>query len=196
MNTAIFGGGRFWCLEAVFQRTHGVGHVRSGYMGGDLVHPDYESVCGKKTGHAEVVLVDFDPVQVSFAELLEIFFVIHDPTTPNRQGNDVGPQYRSMIFATNAQQHETASQKLTSLRDQGVACVTELVDVSQANWRAALESTQTMSNEWPAVQMVFWPAEREHQNYFNQNPGQGYCMFVVAPKVIKAQQTFPSQVKD
>ncbi len=198
IQTAIFGGGCFWCLEAVFQRAVGVTHVQSGYMGGSMPNPDYTTVCGKQTGHAEVVLVDYAPDQISYAQLLDLFFTIHDPTTPNQQGNDVGPQYRSMIFATTADQFARAGQRLSSLRSQGVAAVTELVDVSAWRWRAALMPTQTEAVvvNAPPVESVFWPAEREHDSYFNRNPGQGYCLFVVAPKVIKAQQAFPTLVRD
>ena len=199
-QTAIFGGGCFWCLEAVFQRTVGVTRVLSGYMGGQLAHPSYEAVCGKQTGHAEVVLVDYQAEQVSYAELLDIFFAIHDPTTANRQGNDVGPQYRSMVFATSALQFESARRKLDQLKASGVDAVTELVDVSDEQWQVALEPIPP-GDDSKAVkvvrpQAVFWPAEPEHHSYFNRNPGQGYCLFVVAPKVIKAQQAFPVIVKD
>jgi peptide-methionine (S)-S-oxide reductase len=195
-QTAIFGGGCFWCLEAVFQRTTGVTHVQSGYMGGSMAHPDYPTVCGKQTGHAEVVLVDYAPDQISYGQLLDLFFTIHDPTTPNRQGNDVGPQYRSMIFATTPEQSSLASQTLTALKDQGVAAVTEVVDVSAHNWRTALDASPTLVVDPANVAFMFWPAEPEHDSYFNRNPGQGYCVFVVAPKVIKAQQAFPALVQD
>jgi peptide-methionine (S)-S-oxide reductase len=202
-ETAIFGGGCFWCLEAVFQRTAGVTRVLSGYMGGHLPNPTYEAVCGKQTGHAEVVLVDYQAEQLSYSELLDIFFAIHDPTTPNRQGNDVGPQYRSMIFATSASHCESARRKLDQLKSSGVHAVTELVDVSDEHWQVAVDQMAS-GNHATAVaavaavrpEAVFWPAEPEHHSYFNRNPGQGYCLFVVAPKVIKAQQTFPAIVKD
>ncbi|MFZ9140469.1 MAG: peptide-methionine (S)-S-oxide reductase MsrA [Burkholderiaceae bacterium] len=200
IQTAIFGGGCFWCLEAVFQRTTGVTRVLSGYMGGHLANPSYEAVCGKQTGHAEVVLVDYRPDQIGYAGLLDIFFTIHDPTTPNRQGNDVGPQYRSMVFATSASQCELASRKLGELKSSGVNAVTQLVDVSDEHWRVALDQnapggdSTTLRGVRPEA--VFWPAESDHHSYFNRNPGQGYCLFVVAPKVIKAQQSFPAIVKD
>lgn len=200
IETAIFGGGCFWCLEAVFQRTVGVSHVRSGYMGGHLANPCYEAVCGKQTGHAEVVLVDYRPDQIGYASLLDVFFTIHDPTTPNRQGNDVGPQYRSMVFATSVSQWELASRKLGELKSQGVNAVTELVDVSGEHWRVALDQSNPVGDSTAVravrPEAVFWPAESEHHSYFNRNPGQGYCLFVVAPKVIKAQQSFPAIVKD
>jgi peptide-methionine (S)-S-oxide reductase len=199
-QTAIFGGGCFWCLEAVFQRTTGVTTVLSGYMGGHLANPSYEAVCGKQTGHAEVVLVEYRPDQIGYAALLDIFFTIHDPTTPNRQGNDVGPQYRSMVFATSASQCELASRKLGELQSAGVKAVTELVDVTGEDWWVALDQI-TRDSDSTTVRMVrpevvFWPAEADHHSYFNRNPGQGYCLFVVAPKVIKAQQSFPAIVKD
>ena len=199
-ETAIFGGGCFWCLEAVFQRTAGVTRVLSGYMGGHLPNPTYEAVCGKQTGHAEVILVEYRPDQIGYAVLLDIFFTIHDSTTPNRQGNDVGPQYRSMIFATSESQCESARRKLDQLKSSGVHAVTELVDVSDDHWQVAVDQMAS-DNHATAVaavrpEAVFWPAEPEHHSYFNRNPGQGYCLFVVAPKVIKAQQTFPAIVKD
>ena len=199
-QTAIFGGGCFWCLEAVFQRTTGVTKVLSGYMGGHLVNPSYEAVCGKQTGHAEVVLVEYRPDQIGYAALLDIFFTIHDPTTPNRQGNDVGPQYRSMVFATSASQCELAGRKLGELQSAGVRAVTELVDVTGEDWRVALDQITRDSDSTTVrtvrPEVVFWPAEADHHSYFNRNPGQGYCLFVVAPKVIKAQQSFPAMVKD
>ena len=199
-ETAIFGGGCFWCLDAVFQRTVGVSHVLSGYMGGHLANPSYEAVCGKQTGHAEVVLVDYRPDQIGYTDLLDVFFTIHDPTTPNRQGNDVGPQYRSMVFATSASQRELASRKLVELKSAGVNAVTELVDVSGEHWRVALDQSRPGGDSTHPMgvgpQAVFWPAESEHHRYFNRNPGQGYCLFVVAPTVIKAQQSFPAIVKD
>lgn len=199
-QTAIFGGGCFWCLEAVFQRTIGVTRVLSGYMGGHLANPSYEAVCGKQTGHAEVVLVEYRPDQIGYAALLDIFFTIHDPTTPNRQGNDVGPQYRSMVFATSASQCELASRKLGELQSAGVKAVTELVDVTGEDWGVALDQTSPGHDSTrvraASPEAVFWPAEADHYSYFNRNPGQGYCVFVVAPKVIKAQQSFPAMVKD
>lgn len=202
---AVLGGGCFWCLEAVYQDIRGVASVTSGYMGGHLVAPDYEQVCGKHTGHAEVVRIVFDPTVLSYAKLLEIFFAIHDPTTPNRQGNDVGPQYRSVIFAMSDDQLQTARNVIDalsrSLKDslKGIfsKVVTELIDARRgdasldrfvANKSVALAQA-SLPSDLP-VELVFWPAEDEHQNYFRTHPYQGYCAFVVAPKVEKARATF------
>lgn len=205
MGVAILGGGCFWCLEAVFQKIRGVHAVVSGYMGGHVSNPSYEQVCGKRTGHAEVVRIEFDSTVVGFDDLLEIFFTIHDPTTPDRQGNDIGPQYRSIIFATTPEQFVHARQAIDCLnrmadapidaKDADVGgrfsrlsfpdrVVTELIDASDA-----------FPVPGDDVTKVFWPAEAEHQNYFLQHPFQGYCHFVVAPKVAKAEQHFASLVK-
>jgi peptide-methionine (S)-S-oxide reductase len=179
LESAIFGGGCFWCLEAVFQKLKGVSRVQSGYMGGHVERPSYEQVCSKQTGHAEVVRVEFDPGQISYDQLLEVFFVIHDPTTLNRQGNDVGPQYRSVIFAlTPAQQASAHAAKHTV-----PGAVTEIVDVS----------AETVGVS-PSADQVFWPAEPEHDNYFRRNPYQGYCLFVVAPKVVKVELNFKALI--
>lgn len=205
MDVAIFGGGCFWCLEAVYRKVRGVASVASGYMGGHVANPSYEQVCGKKTGHAEVVRIVFDPAVVSYEDLLAVFFTIHDPTTLNRQGNDVGPQYRSVIFATSDAQMATA-KAVVDVLDRSSATqdpagrlaerfsamapsapvVTELIQVSGAN-RIESASADAASQ---AVAQTFWPAEPEHDNYFERNPYQGYCHFVVAPKVVKAQQYF------
>lgn len=174
-ETAIFGGGCFWCLEAVFQKLKGVLTVQSGYMGGHVESPSYEEVCGKSTGHAEVVRIDFNSAEISYEQLLQVFFTIHDPTTPNRQGNDIGPQYRSVIFATTSAQFESAK----TAKDQIQGAVTELVDVSPSS-----------VGHKPLAAQRFWPAEPEHDDYFRRNPYQGYCVFVVAPKVAKAQSAF------
>lgn len=175
-ETAIFGGGCFWCLEAVFQRIQGVLGVESGYMGGLRAQPTYEEVCEKNTGHAEVVRVGFDARRLSYQQLLEIFFEIHDPTTLNRQGNDFGPQYRSIIFAMSPEQADLAAQAIA--RCPGA--VTELIEVRH-------QSEQS-------VEKTFWPAEANHQNYFRNHPGQGYCRFVVAPKVAHAEQAFKALI--
>lgn len=179
-QTAIFGGGCFWCLEAVYQGLRGVSRVTSGYMGGHVANPSYEQVCTKSTGHAEVVRIEFDPSVIDYAQLLKVFFVIHDPTTPNRQGNDVGPQYRSVIFAMNPDQHATARDKITAMAPHVASpIVTELIAAFDAQ-----------GNQLTAIDKTFWPAESEHQNYFRNHPGQGYCAFVVAPKVAKAEREF------
>lgn len=175
-STAFLGGGCFWCLEAVYQRIRGVHQVESGYMGGHVAHPSYEQVCGKGTGHAEVVRIAFNESQVRYADLLDVFFCIHDPTTPNRQGNDVGPQYRSVIFSTTPEQTELARRAMAQYPK---AVVTELVEVFLPDGSLA-----------PSTDKKFWPAEPEHQNYFRRHPDQGYCAWVVAPKVAKAETTF------
>ena len=175
-EVAILGGGCFWCLEAVFQRLRGVQSVISGYMGGHVESPSYAQVCEKATGHAEVVRTAFDPNQISFGQLLDVFFAIHDPTTPNRQGHDIGPQYRSVIFALSPEQYAQAQTVMRDLRGLDGPVVTELVQV-----------------EDPVAGPVahrFFAAEDEHQNYFRDHPWQGYCMAVVAPKVAKAEQHF------
>jgi peptide-methionine (S)-S-oxide reductase len=162
-DMAVLGGGCFWCLEAVYQEVVGVLTVESGYCGGHLPNPTYEQVCSKTTGHAEVVRLEFDPARVSYRKLLEIFFVIHDPTTLNRQGNDVGPQYRSVIFTCNEEQARIAHEVVADIERQGVTpVVTEIA---------------------PAA--TFYCAEEEHQNYYRRHPHQGYCALVVVPKLEK-----------
>jgi peptide-methionine (S)-S-oxide reductase len=167
---ATLAGGCFWCLEAIYIDLKGVIKVESGYSGGHTPKPTYEQVCTGATGHAEVVQITFDPAVVSFQELLEVFFTIHDPTTLNRQGADVGTQYRSAIFYHSPQQDATARQVITSLEAQGVwsnPIVTELTPFE-----------------------VFYKAEAYHQNYFANNPNQGYCRVVIAPKVAKFRKKF------
>lgn len=172
-ETATLGGGCFWCLEAVYQELRGVQKIESGYSGGDLPNPSYEQVCEGSTGHAEVVRLTYDPEQVSYRELLEIFFTIHDPTTPNRQGNDIGTQYRSVIYYHDAGQQETARQVIAEMANVWDApIVTELNPLGP-----------------------FYPAEGYHQNYYSQHPLQGYCAFVVAPKVAKFRKIFADRVK-
>lgn len=173
-ETATLGGGCFWCTEAVYQDLNGVLHVESGYSGGHAANPSYEQVCEGNTGHAEVIKVTFDPEVVSYREILEIFFTIHDPTTPNRQGNDVGTQYRSVIFYHSPQQKEIAKQ-----------VIAEMANV----WDAPIVTE--LSPEAP-----YYKAEDYHQNYFRQHPLQGYCAFVVAPKVAKFRKTFADRVKN
>lgn len=167
-ETTILGGGCFWCLEAVYQQVRGVTRVESGYMGGHIANPSYSDVCTGATGHAEVVRLEFDPAVIGYREILEIFFTIHDPTTLNRQGNDVGTQYRSVIFTTSAQQEQTAR---------------EVLDAMRLVWNAPLVTEVQPQQAW-------YKAEDEHQDYFVQHPDQGYCAFVVAPKVAKFRQTF------
>lgn len=164
-EVAVLGGGCFWCLDAVFRELAGVLAVESGYAGGHLPDPSYEAVCSGRSGHAEVVRVTFDPEAVSFRDLLTVFFTIHDPTTRNRQGNDVGPQYRSVIFCLTPEQRHEAEAVVAELTEQRVwsaPIVTEIVDG-----------------------VVFHPAEAYHQAYFAGNPRQPYCLAVVAPKLAK-----------
>ena len=168
IELATLGGGCFWCLEAVYLELRGVRAVKSGYAGGHLANPTYEQVCGKKTGHAEVVQVEFDSSEITFAELLDVFFTIHDPTTKDRQGNDVGPQYRSVILTHSEAQAAAAREALAA---------------AQAHWDASIV-TEIASLE------KFWPAEKVHDNYFAQNPQNPYCAVVVAPKVSKARKLF------
>ena len=172
-ETITLAGGCFWCLEAVYEMTDGVLAVESGYSNGHVDAPTYEQVCGGDTGHAEVVRVRFDAERIGLREILEIFFTIHDPTTPNRQGHDVGAQYRSGIYVHDAAQETVARTVLSEV--QGVhrdPVVTELLPV--ANYSRA---------------------EEEHQHYFARHPGQGYCAAVVAPKVEKFRRTFGARVK-
>jgi peptide-methionine (S)-S-oxide reductase len=172
-EVAILGGGCFWCLEAVYLEVRGVTKVESGYMGGHQPDPTYEQVCAGTTGHAEVVRVEFDPAQISYRDILEVFFTIHDPTTLNRQGNDVGTQYRSAIFFNSPEQETVARQ-----------VVAEMANV----WDAPIVTEVT-----PAV--TWYKAEAYHQDYFRQHPLQGYCAFVVAPKVSKFRKTFANRLK-
>ncbi|MDH5610338.1 MAG: peptide-methionine (S)-S-oxide reductase MsrA [Cyclobacteriaceae bacterium] len=175
MEKITFGSGCFWCSEAIFQRVEGVVDVRSGYAGGHVVNPTYPEVCTGDTGHAEVVEVTFDPLLVTFEELLGIFWKTHDPTTLNRQGNDVGTQYRSVIFYhTKAQQQlaEAYRDRLTQAAIWENPIVTEISPISD-----------------------FFAAESYHQDYFNQNQKQPYCNFVVVPKVEKFKALFPEKLK-
>ena len=172
-DLAILGGGCFWCLEAVYLEVRGVTRVESGYMGGHELNPTYEQVCAGTTGHAEVVRLEFDPRQVSYRDILEVFFTIHDPTTLNRQGNDVGTQYRSAIFTNSPEQDGVARQVMA-----------EMANVWDARIVTEIQPAQT-----------WYRAEDYHQHYFNQHPLQGYCAFVVAPKVAKFKKTFANRLK-
>jgi peptide-methionine (S)-S-oxide reductase len=172
---ATLGGGCFWCLEAVFEQMIGVQSVVSGYSGGDTDQPTYAAVCEGHTGHAEVVQVTFDPEQCSYRQILEVFFAIHDPTTPDRQGNDIGTQYRSVIFYHAPEQREVAQRVLAELAGEGL-------------WPAPIV-TQVL----PAPR--FFPAESYHQGYFRNNPEQGYCQFVVSPKLAKFRRKFVDLLK-
>lgn len=172
-EVATLGGGCFWCLEAVYLELRGVERVKSGYAGGHVPNPTYEQVCGKQTGHTEVVQVTFDPSVISYGELLDVFFTIHDPTTLNRQGNDVGPQYRSAIFAHSDEQARVAREKLAA---------------AQAHW------DDPIVTELNPLE-TFWPAETYHDNYLARNPQNPYCAVVVAPKVAKARKVFFDKLK-
>lgn len=174
-ETATLGGGCFWCLEAVFERLEGVASVTSGYAGGHVEDPTYRQVCSKTTGHAEVVRVEFDPDVITFRELLRVFFATHDPTTPNRQGADVGPQYRSIILYESESQRETAREVMTRLEAEGVfddPIVTELEPLE-----------------------AFYEAEPEHQDFYRDNPSHGYCQVVIDPKVAKMRKEFSDRLK-
>lgn len=172
---AVLGGGCFWCLDAVFRELEGVLEVESGYAGGSGANPSYEAVCTGRTGHAEVVRVTFDPSKLSFADLLRVFFTTHDPTTKDRQGNDSGTQYRSVIFAQSDAQLATAKTVMKEIEDAKLyrdPLVTELAGAAP-----------------------YYPAERYHQGYFDTNPAQPYCMFVVAPKVSKFRKQHADRLK-
>ena len=171
LEQATLGGGCFWCLEAVYQELTGVQKSVSGYAGGAVVNPTYDQICTGTTGHAEVVQLTFDPALVSYRKILEVFFTIHDPTTLNRQGNDVGTQYRSVIYYHSPEQLEIAKQVIAEMANVWDApLVTELAPLP-----------------------IFYEAESYHQNYYNQHPNQGYCAFVVAPKVAKFRKLFLSK---
>lgn len=173
IDIATLGGGCFWCLEAVYQELHGVEKIESGYSGGELINPSYEQICEGDTGHAEVVRIYFDPAIVSYREILEVFFTIHDPTTPNRQGNDVGSQYRSVIYTHSSEQMEIAKRVILEMANVWDApIVTEL-----------------------AKAPVFYKAEDYHQDYFINHPLQSYCAFVVAPKVAKFRKIFTNKLR-
>lgn len=174
IETITLGGGCFWCTEAVYERVRGVTAVESGYSNGHVERPSYEQVCGGDTGHVEVIRVSFDPAQITLREVLEIFFVVHDPTTLNRQGNDVGTQYRSGIYTHEASQEAVAREVIAEVNAKlGGRVVTELMP-----------------------ERNYWRAEDYHQHYFANHPGQGYCAFVVAPKVEKFRKTFASRVRE
>jgi peptide-methionine (S)-S-oxide reductase len=174
-EVATLAGGCFWCLEAVYNDLRGVDKVVSGYSGGRVANPTYEEVCTGKTGHAEVVQITFDPQVISFKELLEVFFTIHDPTTLNRQGADVGTQYRSAIFYHSPEQKEVADKVIADITGAKI-------------WKDQIVTEVTKLN-------VFYPAEDYHQRYYERNPNQGYCRMVIEPKVIKFRRQFLSKLK-
>lgn len=174
-ETATLGGGCFWCLEAVFKDLRGVASVMSGYAGGHVLNPTYRAVCGGQTGHAEVVQVKFDPAELDYADLLRVFFAIHDPTTKDRQGNDVGTQYRSIILTDSDAQAATARavmQEIAAAKIWPGKLVTQIEPLT-----------------------VFYPAEPEHHDYFARNPFSGYCRAIVAPKVVKFRKQFADKLR-
>ena len=173
MQTAILGGGCFWCTEAVYQQIMGVESVESGYTGGQVAQPTYEQICTGKTGHAEVVKLTFDSAIISYREILEIFFTVHDPTTLNRQGNDSGTQYRSVIYYLSPEQQQTAQHVIAAM--------------------ASVWDAPVVTELSPAE--TYYKAEDYHQDYFNQHPLQGYCAFIVAPKVAKVRSTFAAKTR-
>ena len=175
LETATLAGGCFWCLEAVYDDLNGVRSVESGYMGGHVTNPNYQQVCGGRTGHAEVVQVTFDPAVAPFKKILQVFFTIHDPTTLNRQGNDIGDQYRSAIFYHSDEQKRIAEETIKELTEQRLfddPIVTQVVPASD-----------------------FWIAEDYHQEYFAKNPFAGYCQVIVAPKVAKFRKQYMADLK-
>jgi len=174
-ETATLGGGCFWCLEAVFKDLRGVNWVMSGYAAGHVANPTYKAVCNGTTGHAEVVQVKFDNAELSYADLLRVFFSIHDPTTLNRQGNDVGTQYRSIILTHSDAQAATAKAVMQEITD------------------AKIWSGKLVTEVQPVT--VFYEAEPEHHDYFALNPWTGYCQVVVAPKVVKFRKQFADRLK-
>ena len=174
-QVATLGGGCFWCLEAVYLGMKGVTAVMSGYAGGHVENPTYDEVCGKRTGHAEVVQLTFDPAEISYADILRVFFTLHDPTTPNQQGADVGPQYRSIILTHSEQQAQTAGEVMAEI---GAAAV----------WAHPIVTEVEPLTE-------FYRAEDEHQDYFARNPWSGYCRAVINPKVAKLRRAFSDRLK-
>lgn len=175
LETATLAAGCFWCVEAVFDELKGVEDVVSGYSGGHKPNPTYREVCSETTGHAEAVQIKFDPEVISFADVLRVYFTVHDPTTLNRQGNDVGESYRSAIFFHSPEQEQTAREIIAEVEEQRLyrdSIVTEVTEFTN-----------------------FYPAEDYHQEYFANNPGQGYCSFVVAPKVSKFRKLYADRLK-
>ena len=175
METATLAGGCFWCLEAVYDEMEGVQSVESGYMGGHVENPTYRDVCGGRTGHAEVVRITFDPAVTSYRDILGVFFTIHDPTTLNQQGNDMGTQYRSAIFYHSDEQRRMAEETIKELEASKV-------------WPDPIVTEVTPASK-------FYEAEDYHQEYFQNNPGQPYCLFVVSPKVAKFRKKFASKMR-
>jgi peptide-methionine (S)-S-oxide reductase len=175
LKLATFGGGCFWCTEAIFQRLRGVEKVVSGYSGGHVDNPTYEQVCAGNTGHAESIQISFNPAKVAYDSLLEVFWKTHDPTTKNRQGNDSGPQYRSVVFYHDAEQKRLAESYKAKLESEHIWNRPIVTEISQFT--------------------KFWPAEDSHQNYYNNNPSQGYCTIVITPKIDKFKKIFKDRLK-
>jgi peptide-methionine (S)-S-oxide reductase len=175
LKDIVLGAGCFWCVEAVYQQLKGVHSVVSGYSGGHVENPSYEQVCGKKTGHAEVVRVSYDPEVISLEEILEIFFTTHDPTTPDRQGNDVGPQYRSAIFYADDKEKQIAEAVKDRMDQEDLYDAPIVTEIS------------------PLIN--FYTAEGYHQNYYQSNPYQPYCSFVISPKVAKFRKKYAAKLK-
>ena len=174
-SVATFGGGCFWCVEAVFQELEGVSTVKSGYMGGHVKNPTYAQICDKKTGHAEVCQITYDPIKITYQRLLEVFFATHDPTTLNQQGNDFGPQYRSVVFYHDQDQQKIAGAIITKLDEAGAFNRPIVTEVTEAS--------------------VCYPAEDYHQDYFSLNPRQPYCQAVIVPKMAKFRKVFEGDLK-
>lgn len=175
MEIATFGGGCYWCMEAVFQRLNGVEMVESGFSGGKVKNPTYKEVCTGTTGHAEVIQITFDTAKVSFSEILKVFFTMHDPTTLNRQGNDIGTQYRSAIFYHNDAQKTTAEEIIAALNKAHAYPYPIVTEIAPFD--------------------VFYKAEDYHQDYYNQNKTQGYCRYVIQPKIEKFEKIFKDRLK-
>ncbi len=174
-DTATFGAGCFWCVEAVFQQLDGVLKVTSGYSGGNIPSPTYEQVCSKKTGYVEVCQIIYDPAKITFDELLEVYWKVHDPTTPNQQGNDAGPQYRSVIFYNSEAQKKSSEMYKDELNKSGA-------------WsNPVITAVEPLKN--------FYEAEGYHQNYYNTNPDQMYCRYVIQPKLDKFEKVFKDKLK-
>jgi methionine-S-sulfoxide reductase len=175
LEVATFGGGCYWCIEAVFQRLEGVEKVESGFSGGQVKNPTYKEVCTGTTGHAEVIQITFDTTKTSFEEILKVFFTMHDPTTLDRQGNDIGTQYRSAVFYHNDEQKKAAEEIIAALNTSKAYPNPIVTEVSKLD--------------------VFYKAEDYHQNYYNENSGEGYCRFVIQPKIEKFEKVFKDRLK-
>ncbi|MBQ4838336.1 peptide-methionine (S)-S-oxide reductase MsrA [Pseudoalteromonas luteoviolacea] len=173
LHLATFGGGCFWCIDAAFRKVKGVTAVTSGYSGGDTLNPTYKEICSGTTRHAEVVQLEFDAELIAFETLLEMFFTLHDPTQLNRQGNDIGTQYRSVIFYHTDEQQALAKAHICAI---------------QAHYEASIVTELSAAE-------IFYDAEQYHQNYFDENPNQGYCSIMIAPKVAKFEQRFSDYLK-